>query len=63
MSAEGETCGETLAWLAARYPELQGLLGKGTAIAIDGEIVPGAIDEPVTADTEIHILQSLQGGQ
>jgi molybdopterin converting factor small subunit len=52
---------ELLQLLAARYPRLADLLPH-TAIAIDGEIFNDAEYEPLTADSEVHLVPRIAGG-
>ena len=55
---------ELLAALYPRWPALERRLSEGTAIAIDGEVIPNdeALHEPLRPETEIHFLPQIGGG-
>ena len=55
---------ELLSALYARWPALEMRLSEGTAIAIDGEVIPHdeALHEPLRPETEIHFLPQIGGG-
>ena len=46
------------------FPGIRAHLDKtsATAIAIDGDIIPDAIYEPVPPDAEVHFISPLAGG-
>ena len=56
---------ELLRALYARWPELEARLAEGTAIALDGEVIPNgeALFEPLRPDTEVHFLPQIGGGE
>ena len=56
---------ELLGALYARWPALEKRLSEGTAIAIDGEVIPHgeALHEPLRPETEIHFLPQIGGGE
>ena len=53
-----------LAELYARFPPLERRLAEGTAIAIDGEVLPRdeALYEPLRPESEVHFLPQIGGG-
>ena len=51
-----------LAELDRRYPGLGTRLGEESAIAIDGEIIPEPLLEPIAPDSEIHFVPPIGGG-
>ena len=55
---------ELLAELQRRWPALEKRLAEGTAIAIDGEVIPReeALHESLRPDSEIHFLPQIGGG-
>jgi molybdopterin converting factor small subunit len=55
---------ELLRVLYQRWPALEKRLSEGTAIAIDGEVIPHgeALHEPLRPETEIHFLPQIGGG-
>ena len=55
---------ELLAELAKRFPPLERRLAEGTAIAIDGEVLPRdeALSEPLRPESEVHFLPQIGGG-
>ena len=48
--------------LDARFPGIGERLGQGMAVAIDGEIIPEPLLEPVEPESEIHFLPPVSGG-
>jgi sulfur-carrier protein len=71
VAAEGDTVRAVLATLFADNPRLgayvldeQGRLRRHVAVFVDGErlINGSALDHPVAATSEIHVLQALSGG-
>jgi molybdopterin converting factor small subunit len=62
VTAEGATVREVVAALEAKYPELQGRLLKGTAVAIDGEISAMGLSERVEPESEVHFVAAIAGG-
>lgn len=68
VTVEGSTLGEVLQALDRHCPGLSALLVDGgglrpeLSVAIDGEVVAGALHEPVPAGAEIVILPALAGG-
>jgi molybdopterin converting factor small subunit len=55
---------ELLRALYQRWPALEARLSEGTAIAIDGEVIPNgeALYESLRPDSEIHFLPQIGGG-
>jgi molybdopterin converting factor small subunit len=55
---------ELLRALYARWPALEKRLAEGTAIAIDGEVIPSAeaLHESLRPDSEVHFLPQIGGG-
>jgi len=55
---------ELLRALYARWPALEARLAEGTAIALDGEVIPNgeALFERLSPDTEVHFLPQIGGG-
>jgi molybdopterin converting factor small subunit len=56
---------ELLRALYQRWPALEKRLSEGTAIAIDGEVLPHgeALHEQLRPETEIHFLPQIGGGR
>ena len=48
--------------LGDRYPALKPHLEEGLAVAIDGEICQDAWLEPISPDSEVHLLPRIGGG-
>lgn len=53
---------ELVAVLDERFPGIAEPLTSGLAVAIDGEILPDAIYEPVPDGAEVHFLSPISGG-
>jgi molybdopterin converting factor small subunit len=64
VEIEARDVGELLRALYQRWPTLEKRLSEGTAIAIDGEVIPhaDALHEPLRSETEIHFLPQIGGG-
>lgn len=62
VTVEGGNIREILDSLAERVPELQPLLARGVAVAINGLIYRDAWYQPVPADSEVYILPKMAGG-
>jgi molybdopterin converting factor small subunit len=62
VELEAASVRDLLAQLDARFPGIGQRLGEGTSVAIDGDIVPDAIYEPLPDGAEVHFLPSISGG-
>ena len=64
VSIDARDVRELLRALCARWPALEARLAAGTAIALDGEVIPNdeALLEPLRPDTEVHFLPQIGGG-
>lgn len=54
--------GGVLRELERRFPGFAAGLGGSFAVAIDGELHPGAAQQPVAAGSELHFLPPISGG-
>jgi molybdopterin converting factor small subunit len=48
--------------LGQQFPELKPHLEKGVAVAIDGQIFQDSLLEPISGESEVHILPQIAGG-
>jgi len=62
VTVEGGNIREILDSLAERVPELQALLARGVAVAVDGQIYRDTWFQPVKPDSEVYILPKMAGG-
>ena len=64
VDVEAATVRELLRKLEGMFPGIRAHLDatSATAIAIDGDIIPDAIYEPVPPDAEVHFISPLAGG-
>ena len=63
LEVEGATVRQVIDNLDALYPGLKDRLLRPTiSIALDGEVVPHALAEPVSPSTEIHFVTAIAGG-
>ncbi|RIK37561.1 MAG: hypothetical protein DCC55_23900 [Chloroflexi bacterium] len=68
VTATGETVGEVVAQLGARFPGLEerlceeGRLRPHIAVAINGEVTRRGLRQRLTAPSEIHFIPALSGG-
>jgi molybdopterin converting factor small subunit len=51
-----------LAVLGARYPGLEQHLRESMVVAVDGEMHPGAWDQPLAPDAEVVFIPMIPGG-
>ncbi len=56
------TIRQLLRKLGEKFPELAPHLEEGLAVAIDGQIYQDALLEPISPDSEVHILPQIAGG-
>ena len=62
LSIEARTYRELLAALEARFPGIAPLIEGRTSLAIDGEIIPDPLLEPIPEASEIHFVPRVAGG-
>ena len=64
LQIEGATVRQIIDNLDALHPGLkQRLLRPNISIALDGEVIPHPLAEPVSASTEIHFVTAIAGGR
>jgi molybdopterin converting factor small subunit len=63
LEVEARDVRQLLAELERRFPGLGEALRRDTAVAIDGEIHPDPLLEPVGAESEVHFLPRVAGGR
>lgn len=56
------TVRELLTELDRQFPGVAARLSEGTSVAINGDIIPDAIYEPLPDGAEVHFLPSISGG-
>lgn len=54
--------GQLFAKLGEKFPELKPHLEEGVAVAIDGQIIQDSWVEPISEESEVHILPQIAGG-
>jgi molybdopterin converting factor small subunit len=62
LSIEAPSYRELLAALESRFPGMAPLIEGRTSLAIDGEIIPDPLLEPISEDSEIHFVPRVAGG-
>lgn len=68
VTVTGETVGEVVAQLEARFPGLEerlceeGRLRPHIAVAVNGEVTRRGLRQRLTAPSEIHFIPALSGG-
>ncbi|MCY3924196.1 MAG: MoaD/ThiS family protein [bacterium] len=64
VEVEAATVRELLRRLEEMYPGIRAHLDatSATAVAIDGDIIPDPLYEPVPPDAEVHFIAPLAGG-
>jgi molybdopterin converting factor small subunit len=53
---------ELLRSLGERYPELDAILTRGVAVAIDGQIYRDAWLQPIPPEAEVYLMPRVAGG-
>lgn len=68
VEVAGETVGEVVAALEARYPGMEdrlcddGKLRPNIAVAVNGEVTRRGLRQPLSAPSELHFIPALSGG-
>jgi len=62
LVVEATTVGALIRALDERFPGIGEKLSSGTSVAIDGEIIPDAEFERLSATAEVHFLETIGGG-
>jgi molybdopterin converting factor small subunit len=68
VTVEGETVGEVVAQLEARFPGIEarlcddGRLRPHIAVAINGEVTHRGLRQRLAAPSEVHFIPALSGG-
>jgi molybdopterin converting factor small subunit len=62
FEVEARNIMELLRALGERYPELDAILARGVAVAIDGQIYRDAWLEPIAPDAEVYLMPRVAGG-
>jgi molybdopterin converting factor small subunit len=62
IEVDAGTVRELIRELDGRFPGIGERLSSGTSVAIDGDIVPDAIYEPLPDGAEIHFVPTISGG-
>ncbi|MDE0196356.1 MAG: MoaD/ThiS family protein [bacterium] len=64
IEIEAATVRELMRKLEEMYPGIRAHLDQtsATAVAIDGDIIPDPMYEPVPPDAEVHLITPLAGG-
>ena len=62
VEVAAETVGQMLRALAAEYPGLQDAIDAGVSVSVDGRIIASSLNEPVSPQSEVYLLQRIRGG-
>ncbi len=62
FEVEAGTIMQVLRELGERYPELQPILDKGVAVAIDGQLYRNAQLQQVPEGAEVYLMPRVAGG-
>ena len=64
LEVDGATVRQVIDNLGLLYPGLKDRLLRPTiSIALDGEVIPHPLAEPVSPSTEIHFVTAIAGGR
>ncbi|MEY8837779.1 MoaD/ThiS family protein [Cribrihabitans sp. XS_ASV171] len=62
VEVEAGTVGEMLDELRRTYPGLAAPIDAGVSVSVDGRIIASDLTEPVSATSEVYLMQRLRGG-
>lgn len=62
VEVEARTVGQVLDALVAAHPGLGPVIEAGVSVAVDGEVVTGGRQVPVSPDSEVFLMQQIKGG-
>lgn len=62
VEVAGATVGEVLEALARAHPGLREAIEEDVSVVVDGRIIASALNEPVSPDSEVVLMQRLRGG-
>lgn len=62
VEVRARTVGQMLDALVAAHPGLEGIIESGVSVAVDSRVIASALNEPVTPENEIWLMQRLKGG-
>jgi len=62
VEVEGKTVGQVLDALIATHPGLGPVIEAGISVAVDGEVITGGRNTPVSEDSEVFLMQQIKGG-
>lgn len=62
LDVEAATIRQLFRKLGEQFPELAPHLEEGLAVAIDGQIYQDALLEPISPNSEVHVLPQIAGG-
>ena len=68
LQVEGATVGEVIDNLERAWPGIrerlisEGRLRSNISVAVDGEVTPLGLREPVSASSEVHFVAAISGG-
>ncbi len=62
VDVEAVNIRELLTGLGDAHPKLKPIIDKGVAVSIDGQIYRDAWFQPISPDSEVHVLMPLAGG-
>ncbi|MEX0283616.1 MAG: MoaD/ThiS family protein [Paracoccaceae bacterium] len=62
VEVEARTVGDVINGLVAAHPGLEDIVESGVSVAVDGKVIASALNEPVSPENEIWLMQRLKGG-
>ena len=62
VEIKARNVGEILNALENKYPELREIIEAGVSVSVDGRIIASGLTEPVYENSEVFLLQQLNGG-
>ncbi|MGR3839600.1 MAG: MoaD/ThiS family protein [Cognatishimia sp.] len=62
VAVQAATIGQMLDALAQAYPGLADYLEDNVSVSVDGRIMATDLTHPLSADSEIYLMQRLRGG-
>ncbi|MEO0792598.1 MAG: MoaD/ThiS family protein [Pseudomonadota bacterium] len=62
LTVDAANVRQLLRKLGDQFPELAPHLEDGLAVAIDGQIYQDALLEPISSNSDVHVLPQIAGG-
>jgi molybdopterin converting factor small subunit len=62
VEVEAATIGQMLRALEVKHPGLEDYLEDNVSVSVDGRVIATDLTHPLSAESEIYLMQRLRGG-